>query len=162
MLILDYFGRFAVDQVTRGFSKVRDLYSYLESFGFTVPVIDAYLARLYHRECIQGPVPGDKWTEGILKYQITSHGRYHIYNLVRSFQYVDAVVIDTPILEAGLRLSISAHERIRDRLDQTERFTQYLDSCSKGLAGIDAFSLWGETVVAIREDIVRVRQSLPP
>jgi len=161
MLILDYLGRLAVDQVTRGFAEVRGLYSYMESFGFTIPAIDAYLARLYHRECIQGPVPGDKWTEGLLKYRITSHGRYHIYNLARSFQYVDAVVIDTPILDDALRATIMAHEKIRDRVDQAEKFVQYLDSCSKGLTGIDAFSLWRETVVAIREDLARVRQSFP-
>ena len=62
------------------------------------------------------------------RFRLTTVGSYYFRKLVGTFSYLDAVVIDTPVIDQELKALIPQARSIRLRLDRAERFCSYLDS----------------------------------
>ena len=60
--------------------------------------------------------------------RITTLGLYHITQLCSLFEYIDAVIIDTPILDSNVREAICDVSDIGSRLKRAEYFRDYLDT----------------------------------
>ncbi|MGB2997109.1 MAG: hypothetical protein WBC59_00535 [Phycisphaerae bacterium] len=159
-LVLRYLHLLSASSVSARFCLVNDLVKYLCQMGFSGEHARATLQFLYLKKCCVAPVPGLKWVEleqG--KLRITSLGRYHVTYLVNTFQYLDAMVVDTPIIDEEVRAQIADTQHIVRRLDRTEIFITYLDKSSQNLQDADAVTAWSEPSRLVRKEIREIRES---
>ncbi|MDE2974171.1 MAG: hypothetical protein OXU64_05515 [Gemmatimonadota bacterium] len=141
-----------------GFVETSRMYERLQGYGFTVIQINGALSKAYRSSLLEtearASVDGERLPNTI---RITPLGAYHLQKLTRHFTYVDAMIVDTTVLDQAVRREVDVVRSIRDRLDRAERFRGYLDSqwddC--GL-GDGAFS-WPEVSDALAADIRKVR-----
>lgn len=92
-------------------------------------------------------------------YRITSVGAYMHRAMVASFSYVDAMIVDTPIMDPTVRSEMSDVRVIHDRLDRAERFCDYLDEAWQGLIGAPTLSFdWNEQGPRLRRDIATAKE----
>jgi hypothetical protein len=61
--------------------------------------------------------------------RLRSVGLYHLDELTSTFTYLDAVVVDTPILDKEMRSMIKDAHSLHDRLERAIVFCSYLDRC---------------------------------
>jgi len=59
-------------------------------------------------------------------FRITSIGAYYVKRLITRFTYLDAVIVDTPILSAELRGQIANELDIHERLARAKLFADYV------------------------------------
>jgi len=123
---VSYLGNRSVDQ---GFVPTAEIYNYLQSIGFNPDQIDiafirAQRKRLIETEARRIPQPGQLMPQNI---RITTIGKYHTEKLIRDFAYLDAMIVDTPILDRKTREVIRDVGILRDRLERADIFRRYLD-----------------------------------
>ena len=113
-----------------GYVDVGDLYSYLQGIGFTPSQIDWCINRLLYRNLIESPIRSHEHTPSGSKvyYRLTSIGAYYLKNLIQQFTYIDAMVLDTPLVDPETSSKIPDVDRISDRLARAITFCDYLDS----------------------------------
>ena len=113
-----------------GYIDVGDLYSYLQGIGFTPSQIDWCINRLLYRNLIESPIRSHEHTPSSSKvyYRLTSIGAYYLKNLIQQFTYIDAMVLDTPLVDPETSSKIPDVDRISDRLARAITFCDYLDS----------------------------------
>lgn len=114
-----------------GFVEIDKVYENLQSFGFTPTVIDAVLKRAINKRLVD--VEARKTFEAVSELpkvvRSTSVGIYHATKLIESFSYVDAMIVDTPILTEGFKIKITDANDIQHRLKRCKIFAEYLDHC---------------------------------
>jgi hypothetical protein len=128
-LLLGVLHRPTGPDVKEGFAEAVKVYETLQSMGYTPEQVDDAISRGCERNLIETnsrrlPEPGQFLPSSL---RITSSGEYHLQRLSREFQYLDAVVVDTPILDAAVREVIVDAWDIERRLDRAEVFARYLD-----------------------------------
>jgi hypothetical protein len=164
VLLLDYCQRHANSVASYGFIPVTTVQNYMASVGYSASHVTDSLSLLVERECLEGqdeyrdreketPVLGED-------VRITSLGSFHITTLVRTFQYVDAVTVDTPILDDATRASIKDSQDIRSRLKRARDFTRYLERQAEHLTDADARRVLADIFTAIANDITDIEQGL--
>jgi hypothetical protein len=113
-----------------GFIETSVIYEHLQGMGFTADQIDKSLVVSTRKKIIETaarliPQPGQVMPHTL---RVTTLGLYHITRLCSRFPYIDAVVVDTPILSSDVRELIRDTHTIDLRLDRAENFRCYLDS----------------------------------
>lgn len=105
-----------LDQLTdasnQGFVELSTIYDQLQAYGFVPDQIDITIARAIRdrrNKLIQTsarliPEPRKRMPRAL---RCTSVGVYHITKLASSFAYVDAILVDTPILDDEARQNIA-------------------------------------------------------
>jgi hypothetical protein len=80
------------------------------------------------------------------------------------FAYIDAIVVDTPIVDANYRRLISATQDIEERLRRADIFRVYLDRHWRSLdqSTDDLPFNWDEHSGRLRADVERVRGKTRP
>lgn len=112
-----------------GYVDSNKLMNRLQSFGFQPDQIDSILKRAISGKLIEN-APGasdDHGQVGELMLRPTTAGVYHVSRFCARFVYIDAVVVDTPILNREVRNSIRNVHLIENRLERAELFRRYLD-----------------------------------
>lgn len=111
-----------------GFVSSNRLYATLQDLEFRADQIDFALRRALEKNLLQAERPD--WNvdepEGALR--LTSKGAYHLAKLPSMYTYHDAIVVDTPVLDEGLRRQIHDVEGGADRVQRILVFRQYLDA----------------------------------
>jgi hypothetical protein len=93
------------------------------------------------------------------RYRLTTVGVYTYRKLLPTFIYVDAVVVDTPVVDAAAEEAIANCREVDDRLERARTFVTYLDNqWSLVEAGAVPFD-WAETSKMLRRDFERVERS---
>lgn len=159
ILTLNFVGRFNIRSETRGFVKRDDVLSYLGNLGFGHVFAHDTMRSLCERKCVETRVPGVDWTSAVDEVRLTSLGRFHIAELCRTFQYIDAVVIDTPIIDNQSRGKIRDEHDIIARVARAQVFLEYLRGCMAEINDAPARELWLEIDASIRQDISRAEGS---
>ncbi len=113
-----------------GFVETSIVYEHLQGIGFIADQIDKALVISTKKKLIETaarliPQPGQTMPHTL---RVTTLGLYHITRLCSRFEYVDAVIIDTPILDSNVRESVRDVPDIDSRLDRAECFRHYLDT----------------------------------
>lgn len=108
-----------------GFAELRRVHAQLQSLGYSPDQVAFHLERAVSTGLMEAVDRGDA---GSLV-RITSSGAYLYQSLIYNFAYVDAVVVDTPILDPSVRSDIRDVHDISERVFRTEVFMAYLDSC---------------------------------
>ncbi len=140
--ILQYLSKIPSEGATKGYIKLNDFIPYLAMLGYPFSISIESINILIEKHYLRKPVEEESELLETDKVRITSLGRYHLYNLVSVFQYLDAVLIDTPILDDNIRDSIKDEKNIHARVKRTELFINYLNSCSDNLIDKELQTLW--------------------
>lgn len=156
LLALDYFSRAASGGTSHGYKRRSQAEEYLHALGYTGSHIANTLSLLYERKCLEGRVLDVPFDEGGEDLRVTALGRYHISDLVKTFVYIDAVVVDTPILDSDVARRLTDVETLVQRLPRARDFLRYIDKCAGHLADRNARDLWNRIHDAILLDIISV------
>jgi hypothetical protein len=158
-LALHYLNRLSVSPQSGGFCPLADLIQYLCQLGYSAEHARNTIAFLHTKKYCTSRIIGLKWSE--LKdndvIRSTSLGRYHVNELVNTFQYFDAITIDTPILDEQVRKTTVDVQGIARRLNRTAAFVDYLDKCSNSIQDSDAIQLWKQSYDEVKSNINFIR-----
>lgn len=113
-----------------GFVPTQQVYDKLQSMGYGPDQIDMALSRGCQRKLVEATArriskPGQEVPPSI---RATPIELYHNEALVSQFSYVDAVVIDTPILDPKVRSMVVNAHSIQERLERFDAFHVYLSA----------------------------------
>lgn len=115
-----------------GFVELEQLYGIVQAYGYTADQINAALLFGTNKKLIQTTnrvLPdSDKKLPPTLR--ATQKALYHITKLASNYEYMDAIIIDTPIYSHEYRSKIAKvieSKDIEERLHKTEQFRAYLD-----------------------------------
>ncbi len=148
--------------VDEGFVATSKVYERLQGFGFTPEQIDEAILRGYNYKLINTtarrmPRAGQPMPPSL---RVTTVGVYHVERLCRSFPYIDAIIVDTPIFDLETRGSIKDVHHITDRLDRADIFINYLDKQWGILKSYDVVFQWSAVSKDLRENIENIRKRL--
>ena len=128
-IVIAYLRHPAIERTDEGFVPVEKVYEYCQGLGFVPEQIDVAIIRCFGKRLIETaarriPIPGKIDGFGI---RPTPIGLYHIHELLGNFSYLDAVVVDTPILDPQLEQHITDVHTLADRIQRAFIFREYLD-----------------------------------
>lgn len=125
---------------------VQAAYEYCQRLGFTPEKVDFAIVRAVGKRLIETaarriPEPGR--IDGF-SVRPTSIGLYHIQELLGTFTYLDAIAVDTPMLDKDLRDFMPDAHTLAERIERAFVFREYLDRCWNMLTGSDLPLDWPE------------------
>lgn len=144
---------------TEGFVQTDEVYSFGQKCGFNPDQIAWALDRGVKKGLIERS-PRGRGTGGHEHLRVTSAGVYTARILVHMFVYIDAVVVDTPIVDTNYRKLINSVHDISERLRRADLFRVYLDRQWRTLSNeVDDLPFnWDEHSQRLRNDVDYVRQ----
>jgi hypothetical protein len=152
-LALHFLSRVNLNPPSRGYCSLRSILQYLCQLGYSESHGKQTIEHLYIRKCCEARIPEAVWDAvGNADVRITNLGRYHATHLVHTFEYVDAVVVDTPITNNAYRKLIADEWDIFYRIDRARSFADYLQMCSQSLQDSDAIAAWSAVYQIMNED----------
>ena len=114
-----------------GYVDPEEIYAYAQSLGFQPAQIAGVLEKLLAQKLVETEnkdFVGERFDFRPRRFRITTIGSYYYQKLIGKFTYVDAVVVDTPIVAREWQDKISDVANINERLARAEAFRKYLDS----------------------------------
>ena len=146
-----------------GFIETTRVYDALQGIGFVPDQVDIAISRacennLAETNARQLPEAGQQKPSGM---RITSKGEYHLQRLGAEFQYIDSVVVDTPILDKGVRESIKDAKTLADRMSRAECFLKYLTTHWSSVGARAIGFNWFLQASAVNHRIERIRKAVP-
>lgn len=144
---------------SEGFVEMDRVYEALQGHGFTVTQIDRAVGRAGRYSLVETDARrdgGDGDVPNTLR--ITPIGAYHLHRLMEHFTYVDAMIVDTPILDPSVRDILEIGGSISKRLERVELFIDYLDAQweKSGLEGVGPFS-WQRASEALKNNVQLIK-----
>lgn len=142
-----------------GFIPSDEVYSFAQKSGFAPDQIAWALDRGARKGLVER-APRTTTSNGHEHIRATSAGAYTARVLVGMFTYIDAVVVDTPILDSNYRRLVTNVHSISERLRRAEVFRVYLDKCWSVLEEVlenPPFN-WREHSERIRTDVHNITQ----
>jgi hypothetical protein len=155
-LLISFVELTGVRTGTEGFVKSDDVYSYVQRAGFGPEQVAWAIERGAKKGLIERAPRGS--TSGSHEHlRVTSAGVYTARMLAGMFAYVDAVVVDTPIVDANYRQRVTVTQNIDERLRRAEVFRVYLDRQWRplGAALEDPPFNWVEYSKRLQDDVER-------
>ncbi len=141
----------------QGFVGIDEIMTFGQGLGYMPAQIDFSLRHGVDKRLLQlAPLAAHELNR---RYRLTTVGVYTYRKLLPTFIYVDAVVVDTPVVDAAAEEAIANCREVDDRLERARTFVTYLDNqWSLVEAGAVPFD-WAETSKMLRRDFERVERS---
>ena len=158
--MLSYLSSVPSDGADAGFVDRSKLNVFLNASGYSLQSIESAVSLLGRKELVKFPVVDPAETGASQRIKITSLGRFHIFNLVMTFQYLDAVLVDTPIMNDEVRSAIRDVFSIRDRLDRTQAFLSYLDDAGKCIEEGSVQKIWKNISETARDELADIERRI--
>jgi len=133
---------------------------YLCQLGFGQGTAQSGVAWLLKKKCLEDRLGENEIASPQDQIRITSLGKFIVSELIGTFVYLDAVVVDTPISDVKVRGAIQDEQTIESRLSRGRLFKDYLDACSAALRDADAESFWRSVSDSLTADMNRVKANL--
>lgn len=155
--LLGLLRRAAEDADSEGYVSMDEVFGQFQEMGFAPDQIDFALRRARVGALID-PLPP---TDNPRAARITMVGGYAHAQLPAEFQYVDAVVIDTPIADPGTRANLAVVRAVRQRLERAGVFVTYLDEAwaRADMADLATFD-WPACASALRREMEFIESRL--
>jgi hypothetical protein len=153
LAIVNHFGKQFVNE---GFINTFEIYKILQNLGFKENEIETALLR-----CIKNSLLAVSETESDSlpkRVRILPAGAYTLMKLGCMFSYIDAIIIDTPIISSEYSDRIHDTQLIEERLARAEIFANYLLDSWEGLS--NKFFNGEEYIDQIKMDINHIRYTL--
>lgn len=138
---------------TYGYASLDDITSYFCSLGFSEEHTLTTMKVMFDKRYCDTKMGVEEWSDDVTNLKISNKGKFHFTNLVNQFQYMDAVTIDTPILEEAVRSQIRDDRDISLRIARCEVFLSYLDRQSATIQDGNFLQQWSKTVKHVRDDM---------
>lgn len=142
-----------------GFAVNADVYANLQSVGFTPDQIDSSVVRGIRGKLLESSarrIP-DSQDSSLGMLRCTAKGLYHVHHLIERFVYLDAVTVDTPIVDLNARVAIKDVTLIRQRVERAELMIKYLDSQWTRLADLNPPLDWSTITHRLKMDVWSVK-----
>lgn len=154
-ILLSQMGSWSLDSTADGFVSSTEIYSYMQGLGFTPHQVNWSLYRLIRRNLLESPSKsrGNEESDLTTHYRITSVGSYYSKRLIAKFSYIDAMIVDTPIVDSGESSKIREVVALHHRLDRARLFCNYLTSQWHSLADLHLAFDWPSVNRLIDRDI---------
>ena len=128
-VILDYLNR-SSSKSKFGFVTTIEVVGYIQSLGFNQEQAMRALffittQKLVETEARKKPESISDISKSI---RITTLGAYHVQKLISKFVYLDAIIVDTPILDSEFQNELAYSDSIVSRLGRIKKFKLYLDN----------------------------------
>jgi hypothetical protein len=107
-----------------GFVPIEALHEHGAAAGFRQEQVGGQLTRAFQRRLLEGDTEGASGDTC----RPTTIGAYTVRKLAGMFSYVDAVAVDTPIVDAVTRARIQDVRPILERVERAKTFRAYLDA----------------------------------
>lgn len=130
-IVLAYLALDAGSSESVGYVAAEAVYRYCQQLGFQPVQITGVLERLLRSKLVETETKrllSVRYETRDLYFRITTIGSYYYQKLVGVFTYVDAMIVDTPIVDRAVRERIGDEVNILRRLERAEEFRRYLDS----------------------------------
>ena len=144
-----------------GFVETAKVYEQLQGLGFVPEQIDAAIIKGHSKKLIETgarriPQPNQTMPQTL---RATTVGSYHFSRLCREFPYLDAMIVDIPIFDEGIRTLMKDVHNIEMRVNRAEVFRHYLDQQWSKLDKSKAKSLfdWDAVSADLKKNIEFVR-----
>ncbi len=137
-----------------GYVENSQIYCHLLKAGYSAEQVDLAFSRASKYNLIESI---SKETQG--RTRITALGAYHCERLPFIFAYIDAIVLDTPIIEADYQDAIVDSDDIRERLSRAKTFVDYLDQCWDGGSSDMVFD-WPSCSMSLNKEFERIESVL--
>jgi hypothetical protein len=130
-ILLAYLRLPGAEAGSEGFVQAKRLFAYLQGLGFTPEQIDTAVSRCFIKRLLETGARRVPTVQSVVEYslRIRSVGIYHLDELTSTFTYIDAMVVDTPMVDTELRPMIRDAYSLHDRLERAMIFCNYLDRC---------------------------------
>ena len=152
LILIAYLLSDAPGKSAEGFVPTGDICTELGCFGFVVDQVEHALRKLTNKKLIETTerVTFDEGLQGLvgdmpMAFRATTIGSYHCNRWAPTFAYMDAMLVDTPILEPSIRQSILKcidSFDISKRLHRTVLFDEYLMRCWSEFAKHPVYFDW--------------------
>ena len=148
-------------QTADGFLESDVLIAHLGELGFSPSQIANALDRMFIWKLIDNSLEAlspdrGEWSDMLIR--VNSVGAYYCHKLVGLFTYVDAVLVDTPLMDRDMRGTVLGAGTIPGRLSRAEKFCEYLDEQWGDLGGKGAVFDWPGRFDDLRRDIGKVKE----
>ncbi|WP_337174721.1 hypothetical protein [Paludisphaera sp.] len=154
LLGINFLIRASQEGSRRGYCSVEDVSNYLCQMGYSDVHAMETVKALHGKKCLEARIPDeDEKKIALEEVRVTDLGRYTATNLAKTFEYLDAVVVDTPITSDRARSKIKDDLSILHRVERAKVFLQYLNDCSESLQDADASRLWSDIHTALQASI---------
>ncbi len=150
-------------EVKDGFVETAKVYERLQGLGFVPEQIDFAIIRggkykLIQNSSRENPEVSGNFPQAI---RVTTVGQYCITDLCTEFPYIDAMVVDTPILDIDTKNSIHDETYISKRIERAELFKAYLDRSWEPLKIQGTAFDWQEVSVKLQRNIEYIKSKIP-
>ena len=142
----------------RGFYNTDKIYGFLQSLGYDLAQIDRAVINLYGGQLIEATERGASFDGESLPsmFRITPKGAYLVEEMIGRFVYVDAMIVDTPIIDDEVRAKISDEENIYSRLNRAKIFVDYLDDVWSHISNKPSIFDWSLFAIRLKKDIEHI------
>ena len=158
-LIVSFVERAGQVGGSEGYVTREEIHRFGQELGFHAPQITIALERSLEKYLLATPsaLQGEKRT----KFRVTAVGAYTAKKLMFLFAYVDAIVVDTPIVDPSFRSELDECHAIRERVERASRFIDYLEQqwSKVGQAASEIFD-WAAGAERTRKEIDKIRGRL--
>ena len=137
------------------------VFSFAQGWGFTEEQIVAGLDFAVEKRLLDA-APRYTSDRPRAHFRITTVGAYTTRVILTHFAYVDAIVVDTPIMDSQYRGLLQDARTLADRLSRAEYFRTYLDREWNAVTAEGAGWQWPDVSERIRLDIRRIGSRTAP
>lgn len=161
-LIIAILASYSFKTEQDGFKETSLVYEQLQGLGFTAEQIDLAIIRGCSDKLIEtaGRIIPKKSEDIPQTLRATTIGLYHINKLINMFTYVDAVVVDTIILDKDIYEKICNVQDIQLRLERAQLFRSYLDDCWKAVSSAKPIFDWESKSLELNNEIQNIKSKL--
>jgi hypothetical protein len=156
-LILGYVERAASTGGQEGYADVGQVMAFAQGLQFTPAQVEFALSYCDNKRLLQSS--GDPANLQRRAYRITTVGAYTYKRLMGTFVYVDAVLVDTPIVDAEHATQLADHRDVEERLQRARHFMEYLDAQWQNVSQGNLPFSWEETRALLAADLERAERS---
>ena len=159
LLVLAYVERLGQLGGRDGYAERNEVLRFTQQVGYHPTSVRSCISRCLEKNLLATP-SGLRHDEYKLL-RITSAGAYTFKRLAYMFAYVDAVIVDTPIVDSETRARIHDVRGIMERLDRAVIFIEYLERQWDVLGEAAKSTLdWHAGIAQTRAEIARIRGKL--
>jgi hypothetical protein len=142
-----------------GFVEAERVHGFCQSLGFFPSQIDYALSRAVSSRLLEAsPLYSE---DPPTAFRITTVGSYTYRALPRYFSYLDAMAVDTPIVDRDVRGLITDVRNVDDRVKRGESFRRYLDSQHRRLCELPFAFDWPTCNQVLSEEMKRISERKP-
>lgn len=132
--------------------------SYAQGLGFLPAQVEFAMRHATTRRLLQSsPREGDDMRR---RYRITTVGAYTYKKLMGTFVYLDAVIVDTPIVDEMVAQHIDDCSEIGERVVRAKVFAGYLDESWEAVGASDQPFSWPDVCKPLERDYERIERTL--